>query len=262
MKKLIYQVAIGPQTNLYDYCTNSAEEYAKRIGADYIKQTQPILRIAPNPFMNEREGKTGGWKKLGYMPIFEKENVFNYFGRYDQCCVIDADIYVKPDSPDIFDELDSNYAVGSIYEADLPITDIYANKIRNYSNMLKLFPLDWEYHNRTGYHFFNSGVMLYNSSNMIKVLKGMDAKQFLEQSILADFINGKGPLKWQSDQITLNYWFKRNNVEVKKLDWKWNALYSAVTDDKIKDCYFAHFFLRDHLPNKGENVEEIISYVK
>ena len=73
MKKLIYQVAIGPQTNLYDYCTNSAEEYAKRIGADYIKQTQPILRIAPNPFMNEREGKTGGWKKLGYMPIFEKE---------------------------------------------------------------------------------------------------------------------------------------------------------------------------------------------
>lgn len=196
------------------------------------------------------------------MPIFEKENVFNYFGRYDQCCVIDADIYVKPDSPDIFDELDSNYAVGSVYEADLPINDIYANKIRNYSNMLKLFPLDWEYHNRTGYHFFNSGVMLYNSSNMIKALKGMDAKQFLEQSILADFINGKGPLKWQSDQITLNYWFKRNNVEVKKLDWKWNALYSAVTDDKIKDCYFAHFFLRDHLPNKGENVEEIISYVK
>lgn len=261
MKKLVYQVAIGAQSKLYDFCTNSAKEYANRIGADYIKQTQPILRIAPNPFMNEREGKTGGWKKLGYMPIFEKENVFSYFKDYDQCCVIDADIYVKPDAPDIFKDFGFRHAVGSVYEGDLPINDIYANKIRNYSQMIKMFQLDWERNNNTGYQFFNSGVMLYNSDMMNKILRGMTPKQFLEQPMLSDFINGKGPLKWQSDQITLNYWFKKNKIEVKKLDWKWNALYGAVKEDKIKECYFAHFFLRDHLPNKGENIEEIISYV-
>ena len=81
MKKLIYQVAIGQQSKLYEHCTSSVEAYAKRIGADYKLQIGPIIRLAPDPFMNEREGKTGGWKRLGYMPIFEKENVFNYFNE-------------------------------------------------------------------------------------------------------------------------------------------------------------------------------------
>jgi hypothetical protein len=135
MKKLIYQVCIGPKSKLYEYCTESVKAYAEKIGADYIIQKDPILRITPNPFLNQREGKTGGWKKIGYMPIFEKENVFNYFKDYNMCCVVDADIYIKQNSPDIFKELDQDFALGSIYECDLPINDQYAQKINSYSRM-------------------------------------------------------------------------------------------------------------------------------
>lgn len=257
MKKLIYQVYLGSRSRLYDHCTKSVKEYADKIGADYIVQKTPILRITPNPFLNQREGKTGGWKKHGFMPIFEKENVFKYFKDYDQCCVIDADIYIRPTAPDIFLESDGS-AVSSVYECDLPINDQYANKIQAYSRMIQMFKLQWEYKQRTGFSFFNSGVMLYNSAEMLKVLKGMSPQEFLSQPILEDFINGIGPLKWQSDQITLNYWFKLNKVDVQRLNWKWNALYSAISSTDMLNAHFVHFFLKDKLPNKGENIEELM----
>jgi|SRR6056300_498643 len=260
MSKLIYQVYLGNRSRLYDHCTQSVKEYADRIGADYIVQKVPILKITPNPFLNQREGKTGGWKKHGYMPIFEKENVFNYFYKYDQCCVIDADIYVRPTAPDIFAESDGS-TVSSVYECDLPINDAYANKIAAYSRMIQMFKLDWEFKPRTGYSFFNSGVMLYNSSKMKSELEGMSPKKFLSQPMLEDFINGIGPLKWQSDQITLNYWFAKNKVNVQRLNWKWNALYSAISNNDMLKSHFVHFFLKDKLPNQGENIEELMKHV-
>jgi hypothetical protein len=76
-----------------------------------------------------------------------------------------------------------------------------------------------------------------------------------------DLINGKGPFKWQSDQITLNYWFKKKKIEVQRLDWKWNALYTAVHNDKIPEAHFVHFFLKDHLPDSGENIEELMKQI-
>ena len=262
MKKLIYQVAIGQQSKLYEHCTSSVEAYANRIGADYKLQIGPIIRLAPDPFMSEREGKTGGWKRLGYMPIFEKENVFNYFDDYDACCVIDADIYVRPDVPDIFQELDKGKVVASVYEADMPINEAYAQKISAYSRMVSALPVKWnDFNPKTGFGFFNSGVMLYNSNLMLQALNGLTAREFLEQPMLMDLINGKGPFKWQSDQITLNYWFKKKKIEVQRLDWKWNALYTAVHNDKIPKAHFVHFFLKDHLPDNGENVEELMKHI-
>jgi len=265
MKNLIYQVYIGNKSKLYNYCTESVKKYANKIGADYICQTIPILKITPNPFLHEREGKAGGWKRYGYMPIFEKENVFNYFDQYDKCCVIDGDIFIKEDAPNIFDNISLCDTLGSVYECDLPITQKYADKIYNYSMVLNKYDLAeglaWEAKSNTGYEFFNSGVMLYNSKNMKDCLNGMSPKQFLEQFELEDFINGRGQLKFQSDQLTLNYWFKRNKIKVKHLDWKWNCLYGAVEKEAVNESYFIHFFLKDYLPEQGENVEELVKEI-
>ena len=45
------------------------------------------------------------------------------------------------------------------------------------------------------------------------------------------------------------------------IHWKWNALYTAVKHEKIKEANFVHFFLKDKLPNKGENVKELMTKV-
>lgn len=262
MKNLIYQVYLGNKSNLYDHCTESVKKYAERIGADYKILKTPKLMIKPNIFRTGRVGKTGGWQKHGYMPIFEKENVFDYFNQYDNCCVIDSDIYVRDDAPDIFNEI-ADSTVASVYECDLPIIGEYANKIKQYSTSICYhYKRDsWKWNQRTGADFFNSGVMVYNSSKMLKALGGMSARQFLEQSVLQDWIDGIGPLKWQSDQMTLNYWFLLKNIEVKRLDWRWNALYTAVKDDEIKKAHFVHFFLKDHLPQKGEDIQNLMRLI-
>ncbi len=260
MKRLIYQVYLGEEKKLYNHCTESVKQYAETIGADYKILTSPKLRITPNIFRTDRRDKTGGWKKLGYMPIFEKENVFDYFKDYEKCCVIDSDIWIRPGSPNIFNEIEDE-TVASVYECDLPMNEAYAQKIKGYStSMWSNYDYDWEWNPRTGGAFFNSGVMLYNSKKMLQALNGMSPRQFLEQSMLADFVDGVGPLKWQSDQMTLNYWFKAKGINVKKLNWKWNALYTAVLD--IKEAFFVHFFLKDKLPNGGENVEELMEIVQ
>jgi len=262
MKRLIYQVYIGKRNKLYNHCTQSVKEYAERIGADYKVLNHAILRIKPDIFTTNRNPQA--WEKYGgYMPIFEKENVFDHFDDYDQCCVIDADIYIRPTAPNIFDEMPDDFTVGSIYECDLPINDRYANQIKNYSTKCweNYRQYDWNFKPRTGGEFFNSGVMLYNTVKMKKALNGMSPKEFLYQPMLKDFIDGTGHLKWQSDQMTLNYWFKAKNIPVFRLNWKWNVLFTAVPDEYMKKGHFIHFFMKDKLPNRGENVEELMSRV-
>ena len=47
MKKLIFQVAVGQISKLYDFCVKSVEDYAKEVGADYILLREPKLKIKP-----------------------------------------------------------------------------------------------------------------------------------------------------------------------------------------------------------------------
>jgi hypothetical protein len=47
----------------------------------------------------------------------------------------------------------------------------------------------------------------------------------------------------------------------KNLDWRWNTLYKAVTDDSLPDAHFVHFFLKDLLPARGENVGQLMQLI-
>ena len=168
---LIYQVYLGEEKKLYNHCTESVKRYAEIIGADYKILTSPELRITPNIFRTDRRDKTGGWKKLGYMPIFEKENVFEYFKDYEKCCVIDSDIWIRPGSPNIFNEIDDE-TVASVYECDLPMNEAYAQKIKGYSTSIwSNYDYDWEWNPRTGGAFFNSGVS-WSEKDFLKIVWG------------------------------------------------------------------------------------------
>ena len=98
--------------------------------------------------------------------------------------------------------------------------------------------------NNLGYEFFNMGLMVMNKS-ITKYLNGMTPLEFITQSQFSDFVDGKGAWKWSTDQTLLNYWVKKENMIQKELSWKWNALFTAIPDDKIKEAYFVHFFLKD-----------------
>ena len=87
----------------------------------------------------------------------------------------------------------------------------------------------------------------------------MTPLQFLRQPKFKAFVDGLGPWKWSTDQTLLNTWIKEDKLKVKNMHWTWNGLFSANT--RIKDCHFVHFFLKDKLPEAGENVKELMKQI-
>lgn len=257
MKRLIYQVYIGKKSALYDHCTASVKEYCKRHNIDYVIQTTPILFIKPDPFLSNRSAECQA--RPVPLPIFEKENAFTYLRSYDQVAVIDSDIWIRPDAPNIFDDFGEDYHFGAVVEREMPITNEYITKIHNYSKMQysNIRKVDWKWNDR-GAEFMNMGVMLMNKS-IEKYLNGETPRQFLSRPKFKPFIDGVGPWKWSTDQTLLNTWIREENMNIKNMNWKWNGLYTANT--KISECHFVHFFLKDKLPNRGEDVSSLMKAV-
>ena len=257
MKTLIYQVYVGDNSKLYDYCTESVRAYAERIGADYICQKEPILKIKPNPFTSNRSKEAV--ERLGYLPIYEKENAFDYLDRYDRIAIIDSDVWVRPEAPSIFSEVEDEVDFAAVVERDMPITDQYMHKIINYSHMQygQLIHIDFDKNNR-GYEFMNMGVIVVNKS-FLKYMEGMTAKQWLTQDEFAPFIDGRGAWKWSTDQTLLNAFIRYKKAKIQRLHWSWNGLYSVNT--RLPECNFVHFFLKSKLPENGENVNSLMENV-
>ena len=100
--------------------------------------------------------------------------------------------------------------------------------------------------------------MIMNKS-FAKYLKGQTPKQFIERAEFKPFVDGLGTWKWSTDRTLLNYWIRNVGMNIKAMDWKWNGLFTAV--NKIDECHFVHFFLKDKLPNRGENVDELLGQI-
>ena len=260
MKKLIYQVCIGQAQNseMYKHCIESVANYCERLDIEHVVQRTPILRIKPDIFTTNRSPESYE-KHGGYLPIYEKENAFDYFQKgYDQIAIIDADIYIRPDAPNIFDDLGSDHDFGAVVERDMPISGEYAMKIRNYSRMQYsgLAGVDWDWRD-WGAKFYNMGLMVMNKS-IVPYFKGQNARQFLDRPEFKRFVDGEGAWKWSTDQTLLNWWVKKEEMKVKDMSWKWNALYKGVKDEYIPEANFVHFFLKDKLPDRGENVDQLM----
>ena len=256
MKRLVYQVYLGPRSKLYDFCCASVANYADAHSCDYTLQTEPILRIKPDPKTSGRSAEAVD--RLGYLPIFEKENALGYLGEYDQVAVIDADVWARPGAPNVFEDIDENAEFTAVMEREMPITEQYRMKIRDYSR--GQYPtrtgVNWNWDNGIA-DFQNMGVMLMDRS-LADYLHGQTPAEFLARPEFKAFVDGVGAWKWSTDQTLLNWWLRSTRVGVWPLHWKWNALYGALVPGKVEQAHFVHFFLRDHLPNKGEDVAELV----
>ena len=261
-KRVIYQVYVGKKSKLYDHCVDSVHEYCKVHGIEHVVQTQPILKIKPDVFATNRS-KESYEKHGGFLPIFEKENAFTYLKTNDQVAIIDADIWVRPGASNIFDKVPEEYDFGGVLEREMPTTEAYTRKIANYTRMQygmnqlnTLF--DWKHPG--GANFYNMGMMVLNKS-FDKYLKGQTPMQFLMRPDFKVFIDGMGNWKWSTDQTLLNVFVKESGMSVKNLSFHWNGLFTAIHPKYVREANFVHFFLKDKLPNGGENVEEIMQYV-
>ena len=260
MKRLIYQVYTGKRSKLYDTCTDSVNDYCAEHGIDHIIQRTPKLKIKPDVFVTNRS-KESYEKYGGFLPIYEKENAFDYFNEYDQIGIIDADIWIRSGSPNIFEDLDPEVDFAGVVESSAPILPWYKQKILQYSRMqYGSLKMDWKADPVTGFPFMNMGLMMMNKS-FANYLNGQTPEQFIRRPEFKMFVDGMQAWKWSTDQTLLNYWIRKEKMTIQNLNWKWNALFTAIDNSKIKEAYFVHFFLKDKLPNRGENVSELMKHV-
>jgi lipopolysaccharide biosynthesis glycosyltransferase len=256
MTNLIYQVAVGPQNPLYEFCIASVADYCQRYDITHIVQREPVLKIRPDNSHRSSQAV----ERLGYLPIYEKENAFDLFDQYDDICIVDSDIYIADHAPNIFLELE-DYEFGGVAERDMPLNFRHVKKIRKYSegqygSLREQADFKW---NSMGAEFYNMGLMLC-SNQLKKYLNGETAYEFLTREEFKPFVDGVGQWRWSTDQTLLNYWVKRYNIKTKNLDWRWNALYRGIEDQYLPEAYFIHFFNADHIP-KDRTVEQIIAEI-
>ena len=112
-----------------------------------------------------------------------------------------------------------------------------------------------------GLEFFNMGMMVLNTAVIKPFLRGQTPKEFLHRPEFQDMLDGVGVYKWSTDQTLLNYWLKKDRIPVKHLDWKYNGLYGSLWGDNIEKCDFVHFYLKDKLPENGENVDALMEKI-
>ena len=239
MRRLVYQVSVGNPPAFYADCIASVARYCDRYDLEHIVQTEPILKIVP--VASQRSDNA---LRLGYLPIYEKEAAFAY--DHDEIAIIDADMYIRDTAPNIFDELKGATFAG-VLERDMPLTPAYTEKIRKHSQgqFSKLTDVDWLW-NQNGAAYYNMGMMLF-SSRLIEYLQGDSPAEFIRRPEFERFVNGEGHWRWSTDQTLLNWWIKEAGMRTRDLDWKWNALYGAVTD--VKEAHFVHLFLSAKLSN-------------
>ena len=221
MTNLIYQVAVGPQNPLYEFCIASVAQYCQRYNITHIVQREPILKIRPDNSHRSSQAV----ERLGYLPIYEKENAFDLFDQYTNICIVDSDIYIADHAPNIFNEL-NDHEFGGVAERDMPLTARYKKKIKKYSegqygSLRDCADFKW---NDMGAEFYNMGLMLC-SNKLKKYLNGNTAREFLTRPEFKQFVDGVGQWRWSTDQTLLNYWVKRYQIKTKNLYCRWNALY-------------------------------------
>ena len=153
------------------------------------------------------------------MPHFEKANAFNYLDEYDQIAIIDADIYIRDITPNIFDPLDEDTVVAGVREYDMPLTPDFVSKIKIYS-IGQYGMLDEMEKTDKGIPFYNTGVLVINSKKFKPYLNGDTPEEFVKRKEFERFVNGEGKWKWSMDQTPLNWWFQKEKMNTKPLDWK------------------------------------------
>ncbi len=243
MRRLIFQAAVGEVPAFYRPCMESVKRYAEHIGADYKCATEPALRIVP-----KKSRRSENALRLGYLPIFEKEQGFAYLGEYEQVAIIDADVYALTSYFNIFEE--AGYAdFAGVLERDLPLLPQYQKKIHNYA---------FDQYGSHSFPFYNMGVAVWNQ-RVLRFLQGDTPKRFIERPEFEKFVNGEGKYRWSTDQTLLNVWVHNTGMSAQNLDWRWNCIFSYVNSRALRQPpYFMHFNLAAKLPRGGAEIPDII----
>lgn len=243
VKRLCYQVFCGEVKPLWERCVTSVATYCLRHGIHHLVQKTPILRIKP-----KASARSENALRLGYLPIFEKFQSFALLHEYDEILVLDSDVWIRPNAPDIFDAVPKGIDFAAVVEPRMPLTKAYLAKTARYAGMQFGDP---------SFPYYNCGVRVIRRS-LLRYMEGQTPAEFIHRPEFAKYVNGEGHHRWATEQVLLNRWVHDSGMDHCALPWEWNALYGGVEPSRLPEASFVHFFLSDLLPH--DNIAELLAH--
>lgn len=284
-KNLIYQVYCGPNNPLYNVCIDSAKRYCNIHGIDHIVQKDPILKILPqkNPsldlnILQKRDHNSNPKRlidvlQLGYWSEFEKFNAFDYRHKgYDNICMLDADIYIKDNSPNIFNEI-GNYNVAAHYTMNKPLPSkehvVFIQKYyeQNYGFLRNFVNLPYvRIHGIDVINIITNSLMIVQSNFLNRVFGDCGVSEWLKKEENRIFIDRIDSIEYSGigDTVLSNFWIWKNGICAKQIDWRFNLYYRhtlheirQVHEAMLERAFFVHFvrdtnYKRDLFLNKQD----------
>jgi hypothetical protein len=161
--------------------------------------------------------------------------------KYQKTLVLDVDILIRKDSPNLFELVPSD-SVGMYNEIAMfqcedsfmsePLTD-RMQIIRILEETCKLEPVEISevYAFRNGFHYYNSGVILHNKKSLAY------HQQFTEEQYQLMKENAKRC----GEQVAINYLIRKNQQKIYHLPVAFNQMpYNRYTD-YLNTSYFSHY---------------------
>ena len=206
MKKALVTVSIGEKYTAMSEVTHpTLKAYADRIGAEFI-------------VISERK-----INKL--VPYFEKLQMYELFGTYDRIIFMDSDIAVRPDCPDLFEEVPES-KIGVFMEGEFIPRRKYDLEMaaKTYKMRILMDPETWKG------EYFNSGVCVASKVH----------KDIFEPIDFEDV----DPHGWDyGEQGLLNLRVLNSSTPIHKLDYKFNRMtvMDEFTGEDRHASYIIHY---------------------
>lgn len=199
--------------NVYEkyakYTLPLIEDYSKKVNSDFIVLNKPDCKYH----------------------TCNKYQIGNFLNEYKRVLYLDADIVIKPNSPDIFSK---NPLVGfCVFETE-----------RLWNNLMKKYLSQMEPHLSNESSFLRCKTFIENNRFYAKnagvILVSSEFKHCFERPIYEIQIGA------HRDQIWQNYLILKNNISIHKLEECWNFRFPYKNKKRVegafdKNNYFIHF---------------------
>ena len=190
--------------------------------------------------------------------VFKNDHFQQYFiptlseKEYDRVLIVDADVIVRWDTPNIFNEF-PNHNFSVVRDAGFDAGNYHLKQWLNFNPNIKTPPKD----------YFNSGVILISKENYLKLKEGI--VPYYEYYVNAKL--NKTPRIDTSDQTPTNILaYELFPQDIKYLDYNWNNMVMFNYDDFsfVKNTYLWHFTgpKMGGWDNKGKLMEQLYLHLQ
>lgn len=214
MRKIIYTVSVG-KSICFKHCIESQQRYAKKIGVEFY---------VSNTWKNwNNDLKTDS----------DKRHIVQLLKNYDKVLYLDADVFIKEDSPDIFEFYKENNKL--IIYNEIMYNNVNMDKY--IQKCVDKYNIEWKKTNNH-YDWLNAGVMLCSKGH--ERVFNYDKEDFFKFEDM--------PMIYDMPYMHKNIY--DNNIQVEYLDKRFNTM--VYFED---NGYFLHF------ANVLDRDKRILNYV-